>query len=95
MDTGVIKKVLPIGNEMRLIKPTPIANPCLSKPINTANYLLYALLKAGEQGLSTTQIEERTKMHANTCKCYLRELCKIKLVEKIRAGNNEAVWRLK
>ncbi|MFK0729811.1 MAG: hypothetical protein ACIWVG_01220 [Gloeotrichia echinulata HAB0833] len=92
MDTNKIIEVIPAAYKQGLLKPDQKRNVCFIPSINQANFLLYILKSAGENGLSTSQIEKRSGLHPNTCKCYLRELIKVGMVKKERYAQEEAIW---
>ena len=89
------KKIIPSAFNQGLLKPQREANICLKASINQTNFLLYLLLCAGETGMSTDQIVGKIKFNENTCRCYLRELVKLQIVERYRSGRNVAIWTLK
>jgi len=95
MDTENIAFVLPKAKKLGLLVPSEENNICYARSVATANSILHHLEKAGEQGLSTSQATQRIRIHANTLKCYLRELVKLDLVEKYKSGQEEAIWTLK
>lgn len=94
MRTDKIVRIIPQAYQQGLLKPTRKPNICLTDSLNQANFFLWVLEQADGNGLSTSQITQRSGLHENTCKCYLREFVKIGLVQKQKEYHNEAIWSL-
>ncbi|MBE9053679.1 hypothetical protein IQ243_25420 [Nostocales cyanobacterium LEGE 11386] len=94
MRTDKIASIIPQAYQQGLLKPIRKPNVCLTDSLNQANFLLWLLEEADGNGLSTSQITQRSGLHENTCKCYLREFVKIGLVQKQKQYQDEAVWYL-
>lgn len=92
MRTEKIAEIIPSAFEQGFLKPSGKPNVCFTDSLNQANFLLWLLLNASDNGLSTSQIEQRSGLNSNTCKCYLREMVKVGLLERERTGREEAVW---
>jgi len=95
MRTDKIAEIIPVANKQGFLKPVREANICLTDSLNQANFLLWLLSNAGENGLSTSQIAHKSGLHKNTCRCYLREFIQIGLVRKETKLPEDAVWFLK
>lgn len=93
-DSIRVKQILTQAKKKNYLKPTTEEDECLSGYINTGNYILYLLQKAGENGLSTSQVEHHSKLNLNTCKVYLREFVRLGFVTRRKDGIY-AIWRFK
>lgn len=94
MDTDLLNRILPQAHQQGFLKPSERANECLVSTINTANYLLYLLDRAEDNGMTTAQITHHSRLNKNTCKCYLRQLVALGLVKRVPDGA-EVIWFLK
>ena len=94
MDTSTIKKAIPAAEKQGLLKPCKKPNICFIPSLNQANFLLYLIERSEENGLSAAQIAQRSGLHPTTCKCYIREFVKLKIVVKEQFGRSQAVWYL-
>jgi hypothetical protein len=92
--------ILPLAKKQGLLLPSNVFNPCLHNSINSANLLLYYLAQAKSHGLDVQQISQRSQLHPNTCKVFLRVLvalgylCRVPSPNKspIGAGGLKTVW---
>jgi hypothetical protein len=91
MNQKDLDKILPIAHSSNYLKPEKEIDPCLASQVNTANFILYHL-KSSENGLSTSQVSDRTGFALNTVKCYLRKLLEMGLISKNQRGGEEAIW---
>ncbi|MBD2504900.1 hypothetical protein [Anabaena azotica] len=95
MRTDKIAEIIPAANKQGFLKPIREPNICFTDSLNQANFLLWLLNNAGENGLSTSQIAHKSGLHKNTCRCYLREFMQIGLLGKQLKSPEDAVWFLK
>lgn len=90
-----IARVLSLAKEKRYLEPKDQINYCFIDALNTANYFLFILQKAGENGLSTSQVIQRSGLSLNTCKVYLRELTRLGYLIREKENRKDAVWTFK
>jgi hypothetical protein len=92
MQTERIILIIPEALRQGFLKPNREFNICFTDSLNQANFLLWILKEGGSNGLSTSQMVQRSGLNHNTCKCYLREFVKVGLVKKEKAYQCEAIW---
>jgi hypothetical protein len=90
MTTKHLLDLFPIAKLRGVLKPQESRDICLSDSLNTANGLLYLLYVS--DGLSTSQLVNRSKLSKNTILCYLRALVSVKLATKDKEAQEEATW---
>jgi len=95
-----MKEILTQAHAQNLLSPSAEKNECLSRHINTANYLLFLLKESNGQGLDNEQFQKRSGLHINTIKVYLRCLNSLGYASRFESANRspkkegalKAVW---
>jgi len=86
-----IKEILLSAFSLSLIEAREKPAPCLSDYLNRANFLLFLLAKERGKGMSTAKLSQRSGLHINTVRVYLRSLVELGYVKRTAIGR-EAVW---